>query len=582
MRIVSLSIENILSIEKADISFPDNGLLLVEGWNHDTNSANGAGKTSIFEALSWGLFGQFPRTASITEFVRIGSRESSVRVVCQTHRGALSIERRRPKYFHAELDGVELTEDEVLAILPITYQQFALAQYSSQGGGIRFLELNDSGRKDLILELMRADGFAEAKSKIDNEIKLKLSEVDRMSSEIRYFEAKISTYEEGLIDEKTCAADIDEITAAIDDVLPKIIKLETIQRPDAVDKHQEMLDKLSDKLQAISVNKGQLKTYRQMLKDLKPLEEPDDADGVCPCCDAELDLVDGVFMRHDRESIDIRNASRKEAYDAKRSRIIADINEMEKKIQKEDQILEAMSSIRSHIRSADQEFRSAQQRCSELRMFVKQKESERDNLYDIIKKQQAIKAKISTARRSVSDLSESKAKIQSDSELLQAGAAILSPTGVPAYVMDSVIQGINDRIQDIIQTVWPSSFYELQSFRETKSGKITTKMSDHFSIDGVKRSIGSLSGGERRCLSLAIDFAILDIVSRYTGADLNPLILDEPFDHLDAANRSRVIELLQEMALKRCIIVIDHAAEAKAMFDHSIRVVKRSGITTVS
>ena len=107
-------------------------------------------------------------------------------------------------------------------------------------------------------------------------------------------------------------------------------------------------------------------------------------------------------------------------------------------------------------------------------------------------------------------------------------------------------------------------------------------MSDSLTVDGVKRPLGSLSGGERRCLSLAIDFALADIVSRYTGADLNPLILDEPFDHLDTANRTKVIDLLREMGQKRCIVVIDHASEAKAMFDRSLVVTKRNGISTIN
>ena len=47
MRILSLEVSNILSIESASLSFEDNGLILVEGWNYDTGRANGAGKTAI-------------------------------------------------------------------------------------------------------------------------------------------------------------------------------------------------------------------------------------------------------------------------------------------------------------------------------------------------------------------------------------------------------------------------------------------------------------------------------------------------------------------------------------------------------
>jgi DNA repair exonuclease SbcCD ATPase subunit len=49
MRILSVEIDNILSIEKASLSFDDNGLVLVEGWNYDTQRANGAGKTAMTE-----------------------------------------------------------------------------------------------------------------------------------------------------------------------------------------------------------------------------------------------------------------------------------------------------------------------------------------------------------------------------------------------------------------------------------------------------------------------------------------------------------------------------------------------------
>jgi hypothetical protein len=42
MKIKHVKITNILSIEEASISFDENGLMLVKGWDYDTNRSNGA------------------------------------------------------------------------------------------------------------------------------------------------------------------------------------------------------------------------------------------------------------------------------------------------------------------------------------------------------------------------------------------------------------------------------------------------------------------------------------------------------------------------------------------------------------
>ena len=582
MRILSLTIENILSIEYAHLEFPEAGLILVEGWNYDTGSANGAGKTAIFEALAWALFNQFPRTTTISDFVKIGSKNSKVSVTLHTKHGKISIERSRPKDFKATIDGAILMEEEYAQLLPINYQQFIISQYACQAGGLRFLELNDSGRKDLILELMRADGFAEAKQQLDAELKDCTAETIRLSSEISNLNTKISAYKESLIDEASHSSEILNIQEAIKNALNEIKQLEIQCLDDEYDKHREMLDKLSLRLNEILIHKGKLNVYRKMIKDALPPQVPPGPDGACPCCGTDIDVINDVFIKHDKTSIKAKHEERQAAYDAHYLTLVSSINDLESKIKKEDQINNAIESIKHTIREKDKQIKSTMSRINELNIFVQQSQLKLEMMHAAIDKQTTLITKIKHIKHEICKMSEKLEEKNNRVELLRAGSLILSPLGAPAYVMDSVVQGINDKIHDIIQLIWPNSSYELQSFKENKTGKITTKMSDQFLIDGIKRPIGSLSGGERRCLSIAIDFALIAIISAYTGAELNPLILDEPFDHLDASNRVKVIDLLREMANERCIIVIDHAAEAKAMFDKSISVVKKSGITMVS
>jgi DNA repair exonuclease SbcCD ATPase subunit len=127
----------------------------------------------------------------------------------------------------------------------------------------------------------------------------------------------------------------------------------------------------------------------------------------------------------------------------------------------------------------------------------------------------------------------------------------------------------------------PNASYSLQSYKENKSGDIKAKFSDKLTIQGVERSIGSLSGGELRCLSLAVDFAVIDVVESTFGISINPIILDEPFEGLDSLNRERVIEILETLSAERQIWIVDHASEAKSMFSTVVKVEKKDGVSLI-
>src|SRR5690606_25707823 len=121
----------------------------------------------------------------------------------------------------------------------------------------------------------------------------------------------------------------------------------------------------------------------------------------------------------------------------------------------------------------------------------------------------------------------------------------------PAYVMDTIVDVFNDKIGDYVNMIWPNASYSIQTFKETGSGELRAKFSEKLVIAGDTVSTGSLSGGEFRCLSLAMDFAIVDVLESMFGTKVNPIILDEPFNDLDASNRERAVELLQRISVDR-------------------------------
>jgi DNA repair exonuclease SbcCD ATPase subunit len=109
---------------------------------------------------------------------------------------------------------------------------------------------------------------------------------------------------------------------------------------------------------------------------------------------------------------------------------------------------------------------------------------------------------------------------------------------------------------------------------------VVAKISESLVINGHKRSIGSLSGGEKRCISLAVDFAIHSIAQRYLGQELSPLFLDEPFESVDERGQNLAMKLIEKKAEEAKVVVVSHLPEIKSQFHDTILIEKTNGIST--
>ena len=130
--------------------------------------------------------------------------------------------------------------------------------------------------------------------------------------------------------------------------------------------------------------------------------------------------------------------------------------------------------------------------------------------------------------------------------------------------------------------MWDFASYELIPYKEKEDGELSTKFSEKFTINGKEVSVGSLSGGEYRALSLCVDIALIEVLELRNGISISPVVLDEPFDGLDADGRELVVDMLKTMSNSKQIIVIDHMAELKSMFSKTLTVEKRNGISAIT
>jgi DNA repair exonuclease SbcCD ATPase subunit len=573
MRIMSVKISNILSIEDAYIEFDENGLMLVEGWNHDVGRANGAGKTAIFNAISFALFDKLPRKVTSTEILRRGCKVGFVEVCLETRGDRYSVRRSRPKGmgFKKGETPLEISQIEWENILGLAYNQFVLSMYAAQGGLTRFLSINDSEKKQFLLQLLNLEEFSSCKTTADSKVKLLEGQIIVLQSKKHGIESKVDAYKESLIDESVCSHHMDLCNTAMASMSSELIKWSDVLRPD-LSKYLKLEEDITTKKSEFAA----IRARREMLHEAyRKLAAKNTALGFtdrCRMCGTSID-TSAAKATHEKEL-----AERSAEMDEIKRAIDAD----DFSLRGEPGVSELSRKIRERKAAESADYESSRFHSNDLQGKIALKHRELKELNLKLQNNADLQNKINDLHAVHQKLTDSEACISRDIELYKTVSAMYSPTGAQAYILDSVIDSFNERISEYVGFLWSNMTYELKSYKETVKGDVTAKFSEHLMMDGKAASIGSLSGGEFRALSLCVDFSLIDVMERQFGISLSPIILDEPFNDLDDAGREFIVELLEKFSCDRQVVIIDHSNTVKSMFSKVINVEKRGGVSTVT
>jgi DNA repair exonuclease SbcCD ATPase subunit len=574
VKLISLEISNILSIETASLSFEDNGLVLIEGWNYDTGRANGAGKTAIANSISFGLYDKLPRKITASEIVRRGCKEGFVRCSVLCGEEIWTVHRSRPKGVQFFRDGVaqNITQSEFESKLRLTYEQFLLTIYVPQtnsGSFGRFLSCSDSDKKKFLLQLLDLGHFNDCKGIADNKIKNICSQIDQEQSKIDTAISKIEAYKESLVDADDVTSTIKSLNKDITTLQKEVLNLSDVQKPD-LSKYSKLEEDIKSKINEIAQAKAKRSMLHDKYRELSASIHEYSSDA-CSECGSILDTPE-----------------RRAAHEQLQSKITeklkltkTEIDNTDAVIDKENAINDLQRKLRDKKNQESSSYQDAYVQLSELKSNIKNKQSQIDSLNLKLKSNAELHTKITNLNSSIAAHTTNHNNAVKELDLYKAISVACSPTGAQAYVLDSVVDSFNERIQKYLDLISPNMSYILNSYKENSKGDVVAKFSETLTKGGKEVSIGSLSGGEQKGLSICVDFALLEVLETQFGMSLNPIVLDEPFDGLDTTGKEIVIELLEQLAKSRQIIVIDHASEAKALFSKVIRVELRNDISKI-
>jgi hypothetical protein len=167
-----------MSIGSIDIELDRVGMNLVLGKNQDDKrfDSNGSAKSALFEAMTWGLFGEFLRDLSAESFIRTGQSKMTVEVLVDPEDGSERVWFKRTKtkrehtVFATTEKGIELfpansvkdIQPQIDSWLGLDFKTFTNSVYFGKGLVKFFMASNDTERKDLLETILQLVSFDEA------------------------------------------------------------------------------------------------------------------------------------------------------------------------------------------------------------------------------------------------------------------------------------------------------------------------------------------------------------------------------------------------------------------------------------
>ena len=490
----------------------------------------GSGKTTLCEALLYGLFGnvaghKIPNLVSWNEKcceieMDLISRNKDIHIIRNSSMPLQVSVNDKLIAASSKRDTQAILEEELYDVPKLAIEKMCIISFSAFNS---LASMNPGQTKQFLDEVFGFGTFTQYNNVVVDERKLQVNENTKLNAvysdtqdQIEYLTNKKLKQQEELkntIDIVGCnelRAQLVEKGKAKKEEF-KRIKAESEQKVlEVVAEKQKWYDK---KLECATLGKQEKDWYNTF------------KDGVCPTCGNEIGK--DVIEEHKNKMLDY--AKKYKEYQNKENEIQLKIEKMnsEAKI-KQDELKQDMEDLKKQISNIDAQIQTYNNSLALLNENYDDLISEYNNKLDKLKKDIEV----------------------SDKEICEWNDMNELFTKTFRYnLLETLIPHINKSIA-----------YFINKLDQNYSITYDQEFKPHIKIDTFDREISykDLSTGQRKSLDLAIVFGILQNI--IANVNFNLFCLDELFSNMDADSRNTMLALLNDsMAKDRTIFVINHA-----------------------
>jgi DNA repair exonuclease SbcCD ATPase subunit len=643
MDITSISIRNCLTIGHADIELDNRGLLLVQGENTDDTStkSNGAGKSSLLDALCWCLYGETARGVSGDDIVNETAKKDCSVIVTLNDGGTLyKIERFRKhsKYknqlFAWQLDhgltgsstdlskGTDKeTQIVVEKIMGCSLDVFVGAIYAGQEKMPDLPGMTDKALKLIVEEAAGveelADAYTEARQralKVDGEAKVAEANMkssadawDRANADLKQLEAEHGAFETGRKDR--AKAELAKIKPMEEGITEARTKLASYDKPTLEERKGELdaalagrraeeaeLAKLQAAVTAADRKVTQLRTQaggekKRMEAQQQELTDIDNQIGK-PCgecgknyCEHDLDAAREARRKKIETTKADLTAIAKEFRDATTALSFANakVSDFQSKMTDVSAASAELSGINANlgtIATLERAIAQLEKDINAVKVVAKAKLTEANPYSHSVKNKKEMIERIEKEMHLAQDAVTTTA---AQAELYNDAVKVFGPAGVRAHILDTVTPFLNEKTSEYLGALADGNIHaQWSTLAKTAKGDLKEKFNIDVTNDKGGKTFKALSGGEKRKVRISAAMALQDMVASRATKPINLFMADEIDHALDEPGLERLMTVLDRKAKERGTVLVVSHNSLSDWIDSVITVTKAGGISTVS
>ena len=532
---------------------------------------NGAGKSTMLDALCFGLFGKPFRKINKPNLLNsINQQQGVVEVEFSIGQKKYKIIRGiKPNTFEVYCNN-QLVDQDAKAkdyqdhlekfILKINYKSFTQVVILGSASFVPFMQLSPGDRRAIIEDLLDIGIFSSMNGIVKEKMSINKNESLKNKYDLDLSAEKIKMQKDAIEEHKK--HNDTEIEKKKKEVLQSIDQTFTLQKNiELIQKHIDVLNsKINDKL-AIEKKSTQLVQLESKLesrlkkldKEYKFYEENHD----CPTC--KQGIAD--TFRHNQLS----------GINQTKGEVGVGLKDIEAKIQKANERIEEIQKIVKHIQEHNNEIVKNNSTITAVNAFITklQKEIEdlsarKDNLEDENAKLKELKVELGV-------LVKKQEVLSSEKQYLEYAGNLLKDTGIKTRIIKQYLPIMNKLINKYLTAM---DFFVNFNIDENFEESIKSRHRDDFSY-------ANFSEGEKMRIDLALLFTWRQIAKMKNSTNTNLLILDEVFDSsLDTVGTDEFLKLLYEMDKDTNVFVISHKGDQ--LFDKFRSVIKFKKVNNFS
>jgi DNA repair exonuclease SbcCD ATPase subunit len=533
---------------------------------------NGAGKSTVLDALCFSLFGKPFRKINKPQLVNsVNEKDCRVEVEFSIGNTEWKIIRGiKPNVFEIYRDGNPLNQSAAALdqqkwleqnVLKMNYKSFTQIVILGSSTFVPFMQLTAANRREVIEDLLDIRIFSSMNTIIKDKIRTLKEDVKVLELKKESLGDKVQMQENFIEElENRGKKNIEDKESKIGELLVE----ENTWMGDNEEKNKELIDlqgKLEDytgateKLRTLGNLKGKISNkVSTITKEHKFFTQ----NTVCPTCDQAIEETFRINRINDAQT--------------KAKELQSGYKELEEAIKKEEERERQFLTLSKEITSLTHGISKNNTQIAGCQRQIRDLESEIQRIADNLANRNIEHEKLTTFKDNLKTTYDEIAQRKDTINYYDFSYSLLKDGGVKTKIIKKYLPLINQQVNKYLQLM---DFYINFSLDEEFNETVQSPIHENFSYS-------SFSEGEKMRIDLALLFTWREVARMKNSVNTNLLIMDEVFDSsLDGLGTEDFLKIVRFVIKDANIFVISHKESLHDKFDNVLRFEKVKGFSRV-